>query len=222
MQNALDKDPTLLLDCSTITAYIKLSSFKITNSKVIERLDNLNQKELDFSVQDISAGKGAVVNMDFFGINVNSFPILNGQRLSAEQFLDHFRRHINDFTEGVEFSPYKNGATDDTNLWNSKNPLGALVHIEIFGNDGTVIMSESMSDHWIFSTVKSPLDGKHPVSGNRRFGIHKNPDGSYYLYTKGIDRITRSLENWLQQNTNIPFSSAENCGGAFKGLHQNS
>ncbi len=114
LKNALDKDPTLLLDCSTIAAYIKLGSFKITNSKVIERLDNLNQKELDFSVQDISAGKGAVVNMDFFGINVNSFPILNGQRLSAEQFLDHFRRHINDFTEGVEFPPYKNGATDVT------------------------------------------------------------------------------------------------------------
>ncbi|KAF5280095.1 hypothetical protein FQR65_LT15085 [Abscondita terminalis] len=75
--------------------------------------------------------------MDYFPVTVNQLPIINGTRLTPEQFLNHIRTNINNFVDTgySECTPYNNYGVDDRNLWNSSNPLGAikinglLVHI---------------------------------------------------------------------------------------------
>ncbi|HVI43874.1 MAG TPA: hypothetical protein VM802_03365 [Chitinophaga sp.] len=212
----LIKDPNKLIKCSTVAAFIKLASFKPNNDKVIWRLTTLNSAELDFSIQDIQDAAGTTVNMDFFAVRVTQLPNLYGRQSTPDMLLQYIRKNINNFTKDGPFSPYVSGTIDDTQLWNSQDPTSALVHINILGDDGAVIVSEFEHDHWIFTTIKSPLDGKHPVSGNRRFGIYKNSDGSYYIYTKGVDRLTKFFANMVQEAAGIPFSKADELWESFQ------
>lgn len=58
-----------------------------------------------------------------------------------------------------------------------------------------LICSKYNSDEWYFTTLTTPFldgddyDGTHPVSGNRAFGIKQNSDGSYTIFTRGVDRV---------------------------------
>src|SRR5690606_12194620 len=91
-----------------------------------------------------------------------------------------------------------NGGLNDINKFFAgyENSIGTIIHFLLppqqwplfyFGwNDGTVIESgyQAASDNYfIYTTVNSPFDGQHPVSGNRRFGIYPdNVNGGYCLY----------------------------------------
>lgn len=220
LSNELDKDQNKLIDCATVAAYIKLGSFKVVHQIVVQRLSMLNAADRDFTIQEIQNASGTTVNMDFFAVTIKSLPVINGVQTTAESLLKYIRLNLNDFAKDAPFSPYNSGGYNDTNMWNSANPIGAMLHIEIgmgpLGNDGSVIVSETAADHWIFSTIKTPLDGSHPVSGNRRFGVYKNADGSVLIYTKGVDRITDMGGDWIQRASNIPFSSADQLWESFQ------
>ncbi|PWG80637.1 hypothetical protein [Pararcticibacter amylolyticus] len=76
-------------------------------------------------------------------------------------------------------------------LWNSQNPLGAVIAIDMAGPDNSsVIVSDYQSDKWTCLTIFDPKYGQHPVSGHRDFGLTANVDGSYTFYTRGVDRLT--------------------------------
>ncbi|MCL7986761.1 hypothetical protein M8998_02285 [Sphingobacterium sp. lm-10] len=144
-------------------------------------------------LQDINNAYSTVVNMDYFPVTINQLPVVNGLRLTAPQFIDHIRRNLNSFvnTSYAHFSPYNWYGTDDRGLWNSGNPLGAVVGIDIAGPDnGSVIVSNYGSHGWTFSTIYDPKYGQHPVSGHRDFGYTQNANGSYTFYTRGVDRLT--------------------------------
>lgn len=130
--------------------------------------------------------------MDYFSVKVNTLPVVNGTRLTADQFLHYIRTNMNTFVDNsiTTFTPYKYGSTDDANLWNSSSPDGVIVSLAIPGNHGSVITSFSTNSKWTFTTIHDPLNGDHPVSGNRDFGYTANSDGSYSFYTQGVDRLT--------------------------------
>lgn len=65
-------------------------------------------------------------------------------------------------------------------------------------DDGSVVMSRSEPDSWIFSTISTLDDLGHPVSGNRQFGLVAEADGSYTFYTRGADRPTGWIDEKLQ------------------------
>ncbi|MFN3802743.1 hypothetical protein [Belliella pelovolcani] len=101
-------------------------------------------------------------------------------------------------------------------MWNSSNPTGAVVSIDIWGPDnGSVITSYSSQDQWTFTTIYDPLNWEHPVSGNRDFNYVQNTNGSYTFYTRGVDRLTNglgTLAEWMSNFTNTtilsPFAHA--------------
>lgn len=83
--------------------------------------------------------------------------------------------------------------------------MNAVIHIEIPFNDGSVIVSGHQSNqnnsHWIFTTIQTPFiivtpgaDGPHPISRHRKFGLKKNPNGSYTFCTRGVDRVQDKLD----------------------------
>jgi hypothetical protein len=71
-------------------------------------------------------------------------------------------------------------------------------------DDGSVICSDYTGNSWTFSTIKCPADFQHPVAGNRRFAIEQLPDGSYEIYTSGVDRIMGSADEVLANIVDIP------------------
>lgn len=93
-----------------------------------------------------------------------------------------------------------------------------MIHIDITPDDGTVVCSGYWANSWMFSTVKAPLDwyhdGVHPVAGNRLFSYYTANDGSIYIYTRGVDRVSHNYSdkalilNHLMEST--AFMGADN------------
>ncbi len=155
---------------------------------------------------------GITPNLDLFAVIIDSLPIINGNRLTAKQLFDHFRKNINDFA--TKFDPYSDPY--DKILWESENPLGAVITITMkdykitpfVDADGDVIVSQYEECCWIFTTLRGPVyeSGYHPVSGNRQFG-YVVQNGKTIIYTKGADRTT----NWYHglNDSQIAFESAD-------------
>lgn len=176
-------------------------------------------------IQDINDAYSSIVNMDYFPITVNQLPIVQGTRLTAEEFLTHIRKNINDFvhTNLAKFTPYEWPSYNEAALWNSSNPLGAVIEIDIaeymgVSDDGSVIVSGYSPDKWTFTTIYDPKYGSHPVSGHRDFGYVENPNGSYTFYTRGVDRLTGFWGTQLQSLTGVPFEKRTLCGSLFRFL----
>ncbi|WP_260254746.1 hypothetical protein [Elizabethkingia meningoseptica] len=178
------------------------------------------------SLQKIDDAYSPAVNMDYFPVRVNQLPIINGIRSTPEQFLNHIRTNINNFVDKSysEFTPYNNYGVDDRALWNSSNPLGTIIKIDIKGPDnGSVIVTNYRSNKWTFSTIYEPKYKTHPVSGNRDFGFMQNTDGSYTFYTRGVDRLT-TIDATTVQNSEFlsymmggsPFSQADALWTSFQ------
>ena len=90
----------------------------------------------DWNIQYLESAGGTIVNMDYFAVNITTLPNnpSTGQQFTSQQFLDYFRRNINNFVTGTNFSPYCEISAicqQETNLWNSSNPLGAIIKLDI-------------------------------------------------------------------------------------------
>ena len=206
LNNASVQNPDLLLDipCDKLPLWQDVSKYQIPQSvkNKINSIPNQNSYWSSWAVTSLDDGAGARVNMDLFPVKINSLPNKPGtnQQYTAAEFFDFFRKNINLFAE--KFEPIEDNYFNihDTALWNSSNPLGALIHINIPIDDGTVICSGFSSNTWIFTTIKAPLswsyDGIHPVAGNRKFSYYTDPnDGSVTIYTRGVDRLSNNNDN---------------------------
>jgi hypothetical protein len=173
-----------------------------------------------------------LVNNDYFAVTFNQLPNKplphNTEQFTAEGFIFYVRTHINDFVDTFygAFSPSNITGIEEGLLWYSGNPMDAVVHIEIPTNDGSVIVSghhsNPINSHWMFTTIQVPFkyftvgaDGPHPVSGNRKFGLKKNSNGSYTFYTRGVDRVQGNLGKVILSQ-NILFSQADNLWDSFQ------
>lgn len=213
----IDLNPSLLIGLqeSEVQNWLDLANYQIPTS-VIEKINALDLSSYgDYNIQRLKDGKGAIVNMDLFAVNISTLPInpITNSTFTPKEFLKHIRLNINDFvnTSLSSFSPSTITSYNEHQIWNSSNPLTAIIHINIAppAGDGSVICSKAEDDSWIFTTIEVPwgygqgYDGIHPVSGNREFGLIENINGSYTFYTRGIDRMTDSFESLYAENTTI-------------------
>lgn len=229
---ALKSDPFKLNDipCAELTKWKTLAQHK-PNADVMQKLKQLDDKFLvgDAGLQTIADGSGSVVNMDYFPVTVKTLPKnpATNQTFTAPEFLNHIRKNINSFldTDLSEFTPSTLTGINEEALWNSSNPVGTIMHIEIGGGagDGSVVCSFYSESKWIFSTIEVPFDwitsgwdGQHPVSGNREFGYTQNPDGSYTFYTRGADRITDPIDAVIAENLMDAFENPDALWNSFK------
>ncbi len=144
----------------------------------------------------------------------------NGASYTQTELFNHIRLNINDFFDDLEFTPVVNSSyyLNETPIWNSSNPLGAILSININPDEGSVVCSNynSTTGEWYFSTITVPWDGSHPVSGHRAFGYYTDVNGNMVIYTRGVDRF--SMGTHMLGNTgatvevaaqNIAFSAAD-------------
>jgi hypothetical protein len=232
IKNILQQDPLklIIIPCAQLAKWRNISSFKPPQTVI----DKIKKLKLDypsaealftgnFNIQHIQNASGTAVNLDYFPITINQLPKINGQPVTAAQFLEHIRLNINLFidTKYSKFSPYNavNTGVSEASLWASLNPVGAIIHIDIPGNsqigdDGSVICSDYSKNMWKFTTVTAPYDWSHPVSGTREFGYETNADGTYTFYTRGVDRITKSLNELIAESKS--FDEADNLWKSFQ------
>lgn len=135
--------------------------------------------------------------MDYFAVSIR-LPA----GVSSSSFFESFRRDLRDYldVDRGAFRPY-NG---EESRWRNGPVIGTVGHFDVhafgLGNwvDQLEYVSVIVSEHdpgrmWKFTTIWSPGDGYHPVNGTREFGITPNGDGSFTLYTRGVDRISTRL-----------------------------
>jgi hypothetical protein len=159
------------------------------------------------------------VNIDLYPVRVDKLPTLNGATLTPEALLRHVRLNINDFLDqGVShFEPYepkyRPSSSIDKLRWESAGPEGAVLSIDMFllgknVDDGSVVCSLFEPKRWRFSTLHTPQDGQHPVSGNREFGFFWTQEGWLLFYVRGADRLT-GFHHELGELGDIAFSVAD-------------
>jgi len=67
---------------------------------------------------------------------------------------------------------------------------------------------------WTFSTVYTSNDGYHPVSGNRRFGVHQ--DGQEIkFFSRGVDRTSIALYS-IANTGGYGFNQADSVWESFQ------
>lgn len=187
--------------------YQQVGSFKPSQA-IIDRLKTLQTMEPstvlnNFNLQSLKDATGPVINSDFYPVKITQLP--TGMTMAT--LTEYFRKNLNSFiTPGLaSFTPYVDAHIDDTQLFNKTGAqsVGALIHISM-ADDGTVVESDYQSTtnyaYYKFSTMASPLDNSHPVSGNREFGVYKDPThtGQYVFYTMGVDRTS----DWMFATVN--------------------
>jgi hypothetical protein len=148
------------------------------------------------------------INLDLYPVGIEAMPTDGDATMTPEQLLEFIRRNINLFVDGspdgCNFDPYD--PSIDTPAW--APPFlgvglpGAVISIDMFTGgfnveNGSVVAAEITTDHWIFSTLWTPNDGGHPVSGNRRFGFEPRSAGEFVFYTRGADRTTGGLDDLM-------------------------
>ncbi|KYF63073.1 hypothetical protein BE11_32415 [Sorangium cellulosum] len=137
------------------------------------------------------------INLDYYEVRFSSLPFnpeatRDATRFSSGvQFLEYIRKHLNDFLDHPRFFPY---SAADERLWATSRAEGAIKRIELAGDlqwGDVVVSTHELAGrdrgYWRFSTVKTDIDGLHPVSGNREFGIFRDALG-WGFYTRGADR----------------------------------
>lgn len=223
------------LDCDIVKKWLTTATHQVQQAQIDKLNGIVSQSAVGVGpgvmigtkdvarVQKINDAYSTVVNMDYFPVTVTELPVLNGKKLSPEEFLQYIRKNINTLvnTDLSRFEPYNAYGVNDVNLWNSNNPLGAIVGIDIgkyygMDNNGSVIVSRSGDKGWTFTTIHEPMYGDHPVSGNRDFGFTKNSDGSHTFYTRGVDRLTDWSGEFAQKAMGIPFDKADNLWRSFQ------
>jgi hypothetical protein len=126
--------------------------------------------------------------------------------MQPPELLEFIRRNLTTFVDhhpdGCVFSPYD--PLIDTAAWLPPFlPLpfvGAVLSIDLISNhvnvdDGSVVLSAVAPDSWTFSTLWTPNDLNHPVSGNRQFGFVPGVAGESIFYTRGADRVTTWVDD---------------------------
>jgi hypothetical protein len=174
-------------------------------------------------VHAIEDGRGPI-NLDYYPIQVSAMPVSGNHTMQPNELLEFIRRNMNSFVDqhpdGCKFAPYE--PLIDTNMWAPPfltMPFpGAVLSIDMISNhinveDGSVVLSESDSSHWVFTTLWSPNDLGHPVSGNREFGYTPTHAGEFIFYTRGADRVTTWVDEAL---ANTVFTAADRLWISFQ------
>jgi hypothetical protein len=228
------------IPCEQIPLWQEVVQHQVPQS-VKNKLQNLDDTQSSpyygWALQNIENADGSLVNNDYFSVTFNTMPYKpfphQNQQFTPEEFLYYVRTNLDSFvnTNYSSFAPSNQTGYNEGAIWYSNNPMEAIVHINIPGDDGSVITSGYNNNydifggfqngHWIFTTIKTPyasltqgLDGEHPVSGHRKFGLIKS-GSSYTIYTRGVDRVTGGLGAKLVGQQYM-FTQADNLWTSFQ------
>lgn len=164
---------------------------------------------------------GKQLNMDYYSVKITKLPIVNKQQWVPNQLFEYVRKNLGSFLDGniSSFYAYDN---DEKLTWYSTNPITAVMKFHVIlpktygkGFDDAAVMCTSFvpNQYWIFSPVETSDDHKHPVSGNRQFGLRK-VGNAYEFYIRGADRLTQYLDEAVGETE--AFAGADKLWSGFQ------
>jgi F-type H+-transporting ATPase subunit gamma len=93
--------------------------------------------------------------------------------------------------------------------------LGGVIPLQLYGS---VICYYQNGSTWRFTTIESPKDWNHPVSGTREFGLITNEDGTYTLYTRGVDGVAEAGDFLMEEFKKGNYDKIEIVYNEFKNV----
>lgn len=144
-----------------------------------------------------------VVNLDFFGVEIDKIPIVNGKEMSLSALQNLVRENFTTLIDPTQ-SDFGSYSPVDQSKWQSDAPADAVMRFDLKYKNyriegGSVVVSYFDDSVWRFSTIYSQRDWKHPVSGTREFGVTKFTDGRVVLYTRAADRPTAYWDGYVTE-----------------------
>jgi hypothetical protein len=231
LQDLVDGDPFALLGdtipCALIPVWGTLVNHEVPDS-VVNAVTSRYPGSSIQSILQATGGiwRGGVTNLDYYAVRVPVSAIPDGK--TPLEYFEHMRSNFNDFVP-VEFSYYDGSDGQEKDRWESQAPLGTVFSIDLQSLDapwGTVnivsasVFTSAHSDStWTFSTARTAIDGSHPVSGVRQFGVANNGDGTVSYFTRAADRVSSMY--WLTMNLNPFVSIFEEGGAVWEGFQEN-
>lgn len=184
-------------------------------------------------VQRVKDGAGNT-NRDFYQVRFKAAP---GQ--TAASVFEDLRANLRDrIFRNRWVGSFRGYDRANEEKWKSADPLGAVMTFvmvdtpginapdtpyfplpDIPGTEwekGSVVLSCISKTDFVFTTVTTPEDGVHPVSGSRGFGVAQDADGSIRIFTKAVDRVVDV--GAYQAGAAIIFSSGDRI---WKGMLKN-
>jgi hypothetical protein len=161
----LETNPNLLIDipCSQIVKWQALAQYDLPLSTItkISNLQDQNSSSVPtWNIQFVGGAQGTTVNMDFFPVTISQFPNnpLTNQPYTPQEFYNFFRLNLNTFVAGtgVSFFPSTITGQNESLIWNSSNPLDAVISINMQPDSGSVVCSEYTNNYWYFTTLTTP------------------------------------------------------------------
>ena len=167
-----------------------------------------------FGLQTIEEGSSALVNIDYYAVEVTQIPDFNkdGNPDTKEQLYQKFRENFTELASGMTtitttncpspldvvnaswmFVPYDESI--DLPLWESRT-IGARFFIDanteevlakLIADDGAIITIQENEFSFIISTIYTPRSSTQPFSGKRMWGIRTNENGNCEIFTRAID-----------------------------------
>ena len=223
-----DNPNALLENCPDfdLQTYSDLLNLQVPNS-IVEQLNSyglcgdldpttaINTQYPCFSLQTIEEGSSALVNMDYYAVEITQIPDFNGDGSSdtKEQLYQKFRENFTELVSGMTtvtttncpspldvinaswtFLPYQENI--DLPLWELRS-IGARFFIDanaqeflakLIADDGAIITIQENEMNFIVSTIYTPRSLTQPFSGKRMWGVRTNSYGNCEIYTRAIDR----------------------------------
>lgn len=185
-----------------------LASFRPSTAVQQSFLDRGNPDTFYF--HKIESAVGPTVNLDIFTVNIDTLP----SGYDGTALVQHIRTGMSTLfarsPTGLEpivvtFEAY---GKDDADNWSSQAPadaLGALMNFgiglpgvdDIVTDNASVLCTDISDTGWTFTTVHTEKAAGHPVSGNRRWSMNDEGDGTWVFTCAGVDRATNTADATL-------------------------
>jgi hypothetical protein len=141
------------------------------------------------TVQSITGGSDTIV-YDEYSIVMDAMPT----GVTPEAFLHEMSLDLNRAVNNPDFDDINVFARTAADKARGAPALGDVYDIDIKGPDnGSVMLVEAASNHFIFQTVTVPQTGTHPESGSREFGFERLDGGAVRYYTRGVSSPSSEL-----------------------------
>jgi hypothetical protein len=166
-----------------------------------------------------------ILNVDRYMIRIFKFPTIDEIELTPQTLCQYIRKSL------LFKLPYKiplNGtvipmfemyADEDKIKWDQEDCSGAVLGIHIFPDNASVVVSRANATSWMFSTIETPDNGEHPVSGHREFYIQEN-DGEWRFWIQGLDMFSTDVMG-VSEPQEYAYKSAQILWISFQKIIEN-